>query len=139
MLDDEKFCALGSAVINIEAKAIQALQSRIDSGFATACRLLLACEGRIIVTGMGKSGHIGNKIAATLASTGSPAFFVHPGEASHGDLGMVTPGDIVLALSNSGESDELNAIIPVLKRQGVTLIGMTGGLSSSLAKHADFV
>src|SRR5262245_60772635 len=101
---DEKFCELGRAVITIEAEAIQGLFSRIDHQFAAACRLLLNCEGRIVVLGMGKSGHIGNKIAATLASTGSPAFFVHPGEASHGDLGMITTKDVVLALSNSGET-----------------------------------
>ena len=127
------------AALQVEADALLALGPRLGESFEQVVRKILDCSGRVVVMGMGKSGHVGRKIAATLASTGTPAFFVHPGEASHGDLGMVTPGDIVLALSNSGESDELNAIIPVLKRQGVTLIGMTGGLSSSLAKHADFV
>jgi arabinose-5-phosphate isomerase len=100
---------------------------------------MLACRGRVVVMGMGKSGHVGRKVAATLASTGTPAFFVHPGEASHGDLGMVTPGDVVLAISNSGESDELGAIVPAIKRLGVTFIAMTGRVDSSLGRHADIV
>ncbi|HEX7112448.1 MAG TPA: KpsF/GutQ family sugar-phosphate isomerase, partial [Mizugakiibacter sp.] len=105
--------------------------------FIHACRMMLACQGRIVVTGMGKSGHIGRKIAATLASTGTPAFFVHPGEASHGDLGMITTKDVVLALSNSGETDELLTILPVIKRQSIPLIAMTGNPNSSLARQAD--
>ena len=127
------------AALKVEADALLALGPRLGESFEQVVRKILDCSGRVVVMGMGKSGHVGRKIAATLASTGTPAFFVHPAEASHGDLGMLVEGDVVLAISNSGESDELNAIIPVLKRQGVTLIGMTGGLSSSLAKHADFV
>jgi arabinose-5-phosphate isomerase len=133
---DEKSCELGRAVLRIEAKAIAALEARIDQRFAAACRVLLACEGRIVVLGMGKSGHIGNKIAATLASTGSPAFFVHPGEASHGDLGMITAKDVVLALSNSGETSEIMVILPLIKRLGVPLISLTGNPKSSLAQAA---
>ena len=129
--------ALGLAVINNEAAAVQALASRISDDFAHACHYMLACDGRIVVTGMGKSGHIGNKIAATLASTGSPAFFVHPGEASHGDLGMITDRDVVLALSNSGETSELLTILPLIKRLGVPLIAMTGKPDSNLAREAD--
>lgn len=125
--------------LQVEADALLALIPRLGDSFEQVVRLMLSCPGRVVVMGMGKSGHVGRKIAATLASTGTPSFFVHPGEASHGDLGMVTPQDIVLALSNSGESDELNAVIPVLKRLGVKLVGMTGGASSSLARHADFV
>ncbi|UXH78349.1 KpsF/GutQ family sugar-phosphate isomerase [Roseateles amylovorans] len=125
--------------LTVEAEAILALGPRLGEHFEQVIQLILSCSGRVVVMGMGKSGHVSRKIAATLASTGTPAFFVHPGEASHGDLGMVTPHDIVLALSNSGESDELNAIIPALKRQGVKLIGMTGRPESSLARHADFV
>lgn len=132
-----KYQALGLAVIKNEAAAIAALGSRINGDFARACDYMLHCEGRIVVTGMGKSGHIGNKIAATLASTGTPAFFVHPGEASHGDLGMITPKDVVLALSNSGETAELLTILPVIKRQGVPLIALTGNPASNLAQQAD--
>ncbi|WP_295385212.1 KpsF/GutQ family sugar-phosphate isomerase [uncultured Thiodictyon sp.] len=128
---------LGRAVIATEAAAVAALSERIDAAFVEACRYLLACEGRIVVLGMGKSGHIGGKIAATLASTGSPAFFVHPGEASHGDLGMITPRDAVLALSNSGETAELLTILPIIKRLGVPLITMTGRPDSTLAREAD--
>ncbi|MDT8282188.1 MAG: KpsF/GutQ family sugar-phosphate isomerase [Gammaproteobacteria bacterium] len=131
------FQRLGRNVIAIELAEIQALQSRLDENFSSACELLLKCKGRIVVTGMGKSGHIGGKIAATLASTGSPAFFVHPGEASHGDLGMITKNDIVIALSNSGNTAEISAIIPILKRFGVPLISMTGDASSTLAREAD--
>lgn len=127
----------GRRVIDIESDAIIALTDRIDEGFAEACQLMLACKGRIVVTGMGKSGHIGNKIAATLASTGSPAFFVHPGEASHGDLGMITASDVVLALSNSGETVEIVTIVPLIKRMGAALISMTGRPLSSLARAAD--
>lgn len=137
LLSDEKFRALGRAVLETEAKAVNDLLERIDQTFANACRLLLACEGRIVVLGMGKSGHIGNKIAATLASTGSPAFFVHPGEASHGDLGMITPKDVVLALSNSGETEELLVILPMLKRLSIPLIALTGNPNSTLAKAAN--
>jgi arabinose-5-phosphate isomerase len=115
------------------------LKSRLDTRFSQAVEMMLNVKGRVVVTGMGKSGHIGSKIAATLASTGTPAMFVHPGEASHGDLGMIKAIDIVLAISNSGESDELVSILPVLKRQGVPLIAMTGGMNSALAKHANVV
>lgn len=137
MHNDEKFCELGLAVIQIEAKAIADLAVRIDQHFAAACRKLLACEARIVVLGMGKSGHVANKIAATLASTGSPAFFVHPGEASHGDLGMITAKDVVLALSNSGETNEILVILPLIKRLGVPLIALTGKPNSTLAQAAD--
>ena len=128
---------LGSAVIRNEAAAVQALESRIDASFVRACGHMLHCAGRIVVLGMGKSGHIGGKLAATLASTGSPAFFVHPGEASHGDLGMITSKDVVIALSNSGETDEILTILPIIKRLGVPLIAMTGNPASSLAREAD--
>lgn len=131
------FQQLGRAVVATELAEISALESRIDENFAAACELLLNCKGRIVVTGMGKSGHIGGKIAATLASTGSPAFFVHPGEASHGDLGMITKNDIVIALSNSGYTAEIATIIPILKRFGVPLISMTGDKDSTLATAAD--
>lgn len=131
------FKRLGSEVVSTELAEISALQSRIDDNFASACELLLNCKGRIVVTGMGKSGHIGGKIAATLASTGSPAFFVHPGEASHGDLGMITKNDIVIALSNSGNTAEITTIIPILKRFAVPLISMTGDKSSILATEAN--
>lgn len=127
---------LATAVLETEAQAVQALISRVDAGFVQACDYMLACEGRIVVTGMGKSGHIGDKIAATLASTGSPAFFVHPGEASHGDLGMITRSDVVLALSNSGETEELVTILPLIKRLGVPLIAMTGNPGSTMAREA---
>ena len=135
--ESEKLKSLGLAVLRNEAGAIKALEARIGDEFARACGYMLACEGRIVVTGMGKSGHIGNKIAATLASTGSPAFFVHPGEASHGDLGMITPKDVVLALSNSGETSELITIVPIIKRLGVPLIALTGNPASTLASEAD--
>ena len=128
---------LGRAVIETEAAAITALLQRLDAGFEKACHYLLECKGRIVVTGMGKSGHIGNKVAATLASTGSPAFFVHPGEASHGDLGMITPQDVVLALSNSGETSELLTILPLLKRLGTPMIAMTGNPVSTLARESE--
>ena len=124
-------------VVEIERNAVGALLDRLDEGFVEACRLLLGCEGRVIVTGMGKSGHIGGKIAATLASTGTPSFFVHPGEASHGDLGMITARDVVIALSNSGETGEMLAILPVIKRIGVPLLAMTGRPASTLARAAD--
>ena len=128
---------LARAVIETEAHAVGTLTERIDAGFLEACRLMLGCEGRVIVIGVGKSGHIGHKIAATLASTGTPAFFVHPAEASHGDLGMIKPQDVILALSNSGETDEVNVILPLLKRLGVKIIAMTGNPASTLARHAD--
>lgn len=124
-------------VIGTEAAAVEALSARIGPEFTEACRLILGCKGRVVVSGMGKSGHIGRKIAATLASTGTPSFFVHPGEASHGDLGMILPQDIVLAISYSGETDELLFILPVIKRQGIPLIAITGKPGSSLATQAD--
>lgn len=133
----ERVLAIANATFDIEARALLGLKARQGEGFAQACRAMLECAGRVVVMGMGKSGHVGRKIAATLASTGTPAMFVHPGEASHGDLGMVTPGDVVLAISNSGESDEFAAIVPALKRLGVLLIAMTGRAESMLARHAD--
>ncbi len=136
-LSDANWIDAGRKVLAIEQNAMQSLQARLDASFAQACRLLLACQGRVVCTGMGKSGHIANKIAATLASTGTPAFFVHPGEASHGDLGMILDNDVVLALSNSGESDEINMIMPVLKRQGNIIISMTGKATSRLAQFSD--
>ena len=135
--DAARAVALAQRTFDIEAQALLGLKTRLGGDFGRAVRAMLACRGRVVVMGMGKSGHIGRKIAATLASTGTPALFVHPGEASHGDLGMVTPGDVVLAISNSGESDELDAIVPPLKRLGVTLVAMTGRADSSLARHAD--
>ncbi len=131
------FISLGQAVVKTELQAISSLLNKINQDFAKACELLLDCQGRIVVIGMGKSGHIGNKIAATLASTGSPAFFVHPGEASHGDLGMITDKDVVLALSNSGETNEITSLLPVIKRLKVPLISLTGNPGSSLASFAD--
>ena len=134
--DDNTFKRLGLEVIEVESAAILALKERIDDRFAAVCRTLLACRGRIVVTGMGKSGHIGRKIAATLASTGSPAFFVHPAEASHGDLGMITPSDVLLALSNSGETHEVLTILPIIKRIDIPFIVMTGNIHSTLASQA---
>lgn len=134
--DDNRMIEFGREVIDIEAAAVTALRERIEGAFAGACRLMAHCQGRVVVTGMGKSGHIGGKIAATLASTGTPAFFVHPGEASHGDLGMITPGDVVLALSNSGETAEVLTILPLLKRMGTPLIALTGKPDSTLAREA---
>lgn len=133
----KNFKELAKNVINIEQQAIAELIQYIDDSFENACQLMFHCQGRVIVIGMGKSGHIGGKIAATLASTGTPAFFVHPGEASHGDLGMITKDDVVLTISNSGETGEVLAIIPVIKRIGAKLISMTGNTSSTLAKLAD--
>lgn len=135
-LHDEKLRALGLAVIQVETQAIAALAEQINEQFVLACKLMFACKGRVVVTGMGKSGHIAGKIAATLASTGTPAFFVHSGEASHGDLGMITAQDVVLALSNSGETEEVITLLPIIKRLGVPLIAMTGNPDSSLAKFA---
>ncbi|OGS90524.1 MAG: arabinose-5-phosphate isomerase [Gallionellales bacterium GWA2_60_18] len=128
---------LGREVLNIEAAAVQALASLLDGCFLDALNLILRCEGRVIVSGMGKSGHVARKIAATMSSTGTPAYFVHPGEASHGDLGMITSEDVFIALSYSGESQELLTIVPVIKRQGAKLISMTGNPASSLAQAAD--
>lgn len=131
------FCTLGLAVIETEAQAVFELTQRIDERFEKACELLLACKGRIVVTGMGKSGHIANKIAATLSSTGSPSFFMHPGEASHGDFGMITRQDTVIAISNSGNTLELVTLLPLLKRLEIPLITLTGNKESTLAKAAD--
>lgn len=131
------FCTLGLAVIETEAQAVFELTQRIDEKFEKACELLLACNGRIVVTGMGKSGHIANKLASTFSSTGSPAFFMHPGEASHGDLGMITRQDIVVAISNSGNTNELVTLLPLLKRLEVPLITLTGNPQSILAQSAD--
>ncbi|HEB67635.1 MAG TPA: KpsF/GutQ family sugar-phosphate isomerase [Gammaproteobacteria bacterium] len=136
-MDENRLRELARAVIETEARAVTALGERIGPEFVCACRHMLDCEGRIVVIGMGKSGHIGGKIAATLASTGTPAFFVHPGEASHGDLGMITERDVVLALSNSGETDEILTILPLIKRLGVPLIALTGNPDSRLAREAD--
>jgi arabinose-5-phosphate isomerase len=137
MSQHQQFIQCGKNVIAIEQAAVASLEQKIDDNFASACTLLFNCRGRIVVIGMGKSGHIGNKIAATLASTGSPAFFVHPGEASHGDLGMITKDDVVLALSNSGETSELTSLLPVIKRLKVPLISMTGNAKSTLAQFAN--
>ncbi|MDR0260409.1 MAG: KpsF/GutQ family sugar-phosphate isomerase [Comamonas sp.] len=130
---------LAASTFAIEAEAIAALTQRLDDNFVQVVQRMLDIPGRVVVTGMGKSGHVGRKIAATLASTGTPAFFVHPGEASHGDLGMVTGQDLVLAISNSGESGEISVLLPVLKRLGVPVVAMTGNLQSSMARHADWV
>ena len=137
--DPARALQLAARTFEIEAQALLGLAARQDGGFARSVQAMLECRGRVIVMGMGKSGHVGRKIAATLASTGTPAFFVHPAEASHGDLGMLMPGDVVLAISNSGESDELAAILPALRRLGVTLVAMTGQAESTLARHADHV
>ena len=134
-LDAEQVLNLARKTFEIEAAAVQGLAQRLGGEFAQAVELMLACRGRVVVMGMGKSGHIGRKIAATLASTGTPAMFVHPAEASHGDLGMITAQDVVLAISNSGESEELTVILPVLSRQGVPMIAITGGAQSALARQ----
>jgi arabinose-5-phosphate isomerase len=136
-MTDDSLQALGRRALEIERDALSALVGRIDANFAAACSVLLGCKGRVVVTGMGKSGHIGSKIAATLASTGTPAFFVHPGEASHGDLGMITREDVVLAMSNSGETAEILTLLPLLKRMRVPLVAMTGKPASTLARSAD--
>jgi arabinose-5-phosphate isomerase len=128
---------LAREVLLIEAREVEALAQRLDDSFTRAVELILQCHGRVVVSGMGKSGHIGNKIASTLASTGTPAFFMHPAEASHGDLGMITPDDVVIALSNSGESDELLAIVPHLKRMGTRIISISGNPTSALAQESD--
>jgi len=137
--DFDSDCLIDRAreVLTTEADAIRALGQRLDGNFVEACRHVLACDGHLIVTGMGKSGHVARKLAATLASTGTPAFFVHPAEASHGDLGMVRSGDLIVALSNSGETAEIVALLPVIKRLGVVLIALTGNPESSIARHAD--
>ncbi|MDI1274907.1 KpsF/GutQ family sugar-phosphate isomerase [Polaromonas sp.] len=137
--DPAQALALAHRTFDIEAAAVLGLKTRVGPEFAHAVQVMLACKGRVVVMGMGKSGHIGRKISATLASTGTPAMFVHPAEASHGDLGMVAPGDVVLAISYSGEVDELAAILPALKRIDVTLLAMTGRADSTLAQHADIV
>ena len=136
-LHDEQLKELANRVLAIEAEAVSQLSARIDDRFVQACRLMLDCQGRIVVIGIGKPGHIGGKIAATLASTGTPAFFVHPAEASHGDMGMITARDVVLALSNSGETDELLTLLPLMKRLGAPLIALTGNPGSTLAHAAD--
>lgn len=137
--DAKRAIALAQQTLDIEAQALTEMRARVGDAFAQAAAVVLRCTGRVVVMGMGKSGHVGRKIAATLASTGTPAMFVHPAEASHGDLGMVTPQDVVLAISNSGEVDELTAILPALKRLGVPVIAMTGRAQSTLAQHADVV
>ncbi len=136
-MNPTKLLDLARAVLENEADSVRTLSARLNEGFVQACEFLLQCTGRVVVTGMGKSGHIGNKIAATSASTGTPSFFVHPGEASHGDLGMITDQDVVIALSNSGETDELLTILPIIKRLGVPLIAMTGRPQSTLATNAN--
>lgn len=138
-LDDQRILQLAHDTLEIEADAVRHLRSGLSPSFVQAVRAILKVKGRVVVMGMGKSGHVGRKITATLASTGTPAMFVHPAEASHGDLGMVKDTDLVIAISNSGESDELAAILPVLKRQGVPLVALTGGTESTLANHADIV
>jgi arabinose-5-phosphate isomerase len=137
--DAQRALTLAAQTFEIEARALMELGARQGPGFVQAVQSMLECAGRVIVMGMGKSGHVGRKIAATLASTGTPAFFVHPAEASHGDLGMVQPGDVLLAISNSGESDELAVLLPALKRLSVTLVAMTGNAESTLARHAEIV
>jgi len=136
-LDPQQALALARRVIDIEARAVHGLAAQLDAGFPGAVNMVLAASGRVIVSGMGKSGHVARKIASTLSSTGTPAYFVHPAEASHGDLGMITREDVMIALSNSGESPELLAIVPLIKRQGAKLIAMTGDARSSLAREAD--
>ncbi|WP_158881946.1 KpsF/GutQ family sugar-phosphate isomerase [Rhodanobacter sp. L36] len=136
-LNPDAIVSSARTAIATEADAVRAVGPRIGADFIEACRLILDCKGRVVVSGMGKSGHVARKIAATLASTGTPAFFVHPGEASHGDLGMILPQDILLALSYSGETDELLFILPMIKRQGIPLIAITGKPGSSLASQAD--
>ena len=135
--ESQRLIEMGREALRIEARAVAALVDRLGSDFEKACRMLLACTGRVVVSGMGKSGHVGGKIAATLASTGTPAFFLHPAEASHGDLGMVTRGDVVLAISYSGETVELLTILPLFKRMDARLVAMTGNPASTLAREAD--
>jgi arabinose-5-phosphate isomerase len=135
--DSQRLVEMGREALRIEARAVAALVDRLGDDFGRACSMLLACTGRVVVSGMGKSGHVGGKIAATLASTGTPAFFLHPAEASHGDLGMVAKGDVVLAISYSGETAELLTILPLFKRMGAPLVTMTGNPASTLAREAD--
>lgn len=137
--DAQRAIALAQDTLSIEAQALTTMAGRVGDEFVKATELILACTGRVVVTGMGKSGHVGRKITATLASTGTPAMFMHPAEASHGDLGMITAADVVLAISNSGESEELTAILPLIKRMGVPMIAMTGRRQSALGRHADVV
>ncbi|MDP3833293.1 MAG: KpsF/GutQ family sugar-phosphate isomerase [Hydrogenophaga sp.] len=137
--DPARAMALAQETLSIEAQAVTAMARRMDASFARAVELVLGIPGRVVVMGMGKSGHIGRKIAATLASTGTPALFVHPAEASHGDLGMITSADLVLGISNSGESEELTAILPLIKRMGVPLLAITGRIDSTLGRHASVV
>ncbi len=134
--EQQKLINLGKAVLETEAFAVNEQVARVDENFARACQIILSCKGRIIVIGMGKSGHIGHKVAATLASTGTPAFFVHPGEASHGDLGMITRDDVIIIFSNSGETDEVISLLPVIKRMNIPLVALTGNPASTLAKVA---
>ena len=137
LIDADRLVERARDVLRTEATAVDALVGRIGEDFVRACGLMLACKGRVVVSGIGKSGHVGRKIAATLASTGTPAFFMHPAEASHGDLGMITPDDVLLALSNSGSTAELLAIVPLVKRRGARLVAMTGKPGSPLAELAD--
>lgn len=137
MADSERYLALARDVLDIEADAVRGLKARLGEAFLKAHRLMLETKGRVVVTGMGKSGHIGRKIASTLASTGTPAFFMHPGEASHGDLGMITADDVVLAISYSGESDEIAKILPLIKRRGAKVVSITGRAQSTLASESD--
>lgn len=139
LIDAPRALNLAREALDIEAAALRAMSVRLNGAFTAVVQRILQLPGRVVVMGMGKSGHVGRKVAATLASTGTPAFFVHPAEASHGDLGMLTSDDLVLALSNSGETDELTGVLPPIKRMGVPLVAVTGGLQSTLAKHADWV
>ncbi len=136
-LKNEELLALASEVLDIESRAVESLKNRLGDDFIEACRLIMEIQGRVVVTGMGKSGHVSNKIAATLASTGTPSFFMHPAEASHGDLGMITAHDLVLTISYSGETDEVLTILPIIKRLGARMISMTGNVNSTLARAAD--
>ena len=138
-IDAPRALHLAREALDIEAQALYAMSERLNGDFTAVVQRILQLPGRVVVMGMGKSGHVGRKVAATLASTGTPAFFVHPAEASHGDLGMLTPDDLVLALSNSGETDELTGVLSPIKRMGVPLVAVTGGLQSTLARHADWV
>ena len=138
MPNSSDYIASALRTVRIESEAIASFESRLDDSFSKACDLMLNCKGRVIVSGMGKSGHIGRKIAATLASTGTPAYFVHPGEAGHGDLGMITPDDIVIGISYSGTSVELLTLLPVIKRMGTPLIGISGNDQSALAKAVSY-
>src|SRR6266540_424782 len=138
-MDERELLNLAREVLRMEAQAVAALADRVGEPFIAACRLMLECRGRVVVTGMGKSGMVARKIAATLASTGTPALFLHPAEGVHGDLGMVTRGDAVIALSNSGETEELTKMLPFFKRLGIGIISLTGNLDSTLAKNSDVV